>query len=261
MASEVPGVGEAAYRRTSDTVVAVIAGVVGLVLVVAALGNLINEDQSVAGAVVCVLLALFAFSLAWSAWQPKTDEQRNEDRERAADVRRARVEARQERATAKSAPATRAGSASARAGRLDARGEWVPPAPVGVPFEAKNFPEGTTDVVGESYHEESWVALFGGEDDFDKRGAQRLDVATLTRDLKNPYDLGGAVSVWVGGHHVGHLPREISREWVAILGPIEARGQSLQVAARVWGRRRSDSDITGSVTLFTGIPPRGWRPR
>lgn len=264
MPSETDG---GAYRKASEAVAAVVMGLVAFALGVAAVGNLIGKEPSVAGAVVCAIGAFLFYAGARESWRPATDEQRDRDRERYEAAQRARA-ARKRRSKGKGtsgsgrrpAPASRTRAASANRGRLNARGDWEPPAPAGVPFTPSSFPDGTTDIVGESFHPESWVALFDGEPDFDQRGAQRLDTATLALDLKNPFDPGRAVSVWVRGQHVGYLPSSLAQQWVGVLSPIEARGKSLEVPARVWGRRRSASDITGSVTLFTGNPRRGWRP-
>lgn len=119
---------------------------------------------------------------------------------------------------------------------------------------------GNHNIVGESFHEADFKKLAAehGHKTVPDYGIELTETrAALVPEPDNPHD-SNAVAVWIDDRHpVGHLPRDIAREYSRRLESLD-RGTYLQVPARVWITPRSDWDertgaevrrITGSVTV------------
>lgn len=132
--------------------------------------------------------------------------------------------------------------------------------PYGRPVPPWSEQLGNHNIVGESFHEADFKKLAAehGHKTVPDYGIELTETrAALVPEPDNPYD-SNAVAVWIDDRYpVGHLPRDLARDYTSRLESLD-RGTYLQVPARVWITPRSDWDertgaevrrITGSVTV------------
>ncbi|WNM28144.1 HIRAN domain-containing protein [Demequina capsici] len=116
-------------------------------------------------------------------------------------------------------------------------GNHLAPPPIGEALEPWGACRDQLEVVGESYHPDAFIALFGGRIPTDSNGGQINDVAAIVPDFDNPHD-SHAVAVWVRGQHVGYFDRDTARRWAPLLAKVERAGGYLEVPVRVWAAVR-----------------------
>lgn len=108
------------------------------------------------------------------------------------------------------------------------------------------------EVVGESTYVKEIRSLFGR--DFNPDGTELTVTAQLIPEPHNRYDRN-AVSVQIGGHTVGYLPREEAARYAPALSELVGKGWTPQVTARVWGGKGFDgATFVGSVRLDLAEP-------
>jgi len=100
-----------------------------------------------------------------------------------------------------------------------------------------------TEVVGESYYQDALAEIAGPK----TQAGVDLDVkARLVPEPDNPHD-ANAVAVYIQGRKVGHLPRDMAAEWVAILTRRGDPQRIVEVDANItggWRRERRDGSIS-----------------
>lgn len=123
--------------------------------------------------------------------------------------------------------------------------------PTGVPFEAWHHPVERLEVVGEWYRKGAIRSLFKGIPHSRPEGAVLNLPAALSDDSGNPYD-SSAVAVWMNGHHVGYMPRELAAVWSPTVRQLARDGRHLVVPARAWASSARGT-MNARVTLH--LPP------
>lgn len=109
------------------------------------------------------------------------------------------------------------------------------------------------DIVGESFHTDNLKALKR------KHGDGELQIV-LRPEPSNPYD-SNAVVVLVDGLAVGHLARDMAREWQPMLIAAEAEGFVCIGTAQLLGgtREKPNVGVFGSAPWpGKGAPPDRW---
>ncbi len=89
------------------------------------------------------------------------------------------------------------------------------------------------EVVGESHYAKALHQLMRGQPAPDD--GQRV-TAVLAPDPDNRFDRN-AVRVLIGGLHVGHLPKEVSPDWLDALEDAGCPGETAQVPAKIYSGR------------------------
>ena len=112
--------------------------------------------------------------------------------------------------------------------------DWIPPKP-GNSFLRPWARGHGLEVVGEYYRPEAFRRLTCRQPEFRAyEGSELHTDAVLVPDPRNPYGCGTAISVWVGGEHVGYLAQKDADQYFPVLASRAEKGQFLQVPARTW---------------------------
>lgn len=141
------------------------------------------------------------------------------------------------------------------------RGEWVPPVPQGAVVRA--WAKGrSTEVVGESFRPEAFIALLGREPGFRQHsGAEVRTEALLVPDPNNPHGKGAAVAVYVGNLHVGYLEQKTAEQYHSALRVVRDAGAVVAVPARVWASRPGGRTAHVNSRVPLSLPaPNGLTP-
>jgi hypothetical protein len=136
--------------------------------------------------------------------------------------------------------------------RLLQRGTPVAPSAIAPSFEmALHTGYENLEVVGESHYQDNLWRIVGS------RSSERVDVpvyAVLLPEKDNPYD-ANAISVWVNGLLVGHVPRDLAAAYRPGLIELERReGKRIALNARVIGGGMRHEG-PGSLGIFIDHDP------
>lgn len=128
--------------------------------------------------------------------------------------------------------------------------EYSPQPPTGVPTRVWANKSTRIEVVGETFYEDSYRAIFKNDPSFKTySGTERFTELVLAPNPDNPHDRY-AVSVWADGYQIGHMPRGDARVFHSQIAGLEPDGL-LAVDGRIWS---SDKDDRVNSRAYFDIP-------